>query len=364
MCAMYNKEDQWLIRQIQARFRGWKVEEILMKDQRSTVFQAANGNQRAQIHAVRFDRTREYAIYGKTARSHWRTWARDYQIWINKLRWMKDAGELALPVDAAEVSSVLGGGSKTVLALQPEMTPLKTRAHRQMQPSEMAQMFRALCAAVDQCRAERIPHGRLVISNVMCRPDGGYCLGGMMALEILDVFNQPMPHESSELQQIALLVASLMPENKLGDTSDEPGSTTTLKQLIRRASLGEKGLTLRQVINELDAILGTMRREVERKDVVAGFRDMTDLFRTDNGGRGAGIAAEMPSGDLEMTIGVRANGKAPVWAQKDAPVADGQDLDATIGVRNARSAILERRKASETTQTIEDLEQTINIVHK
>lgn len=364
MRAANYSDTKWLIRQIRSHFPDWTVEGIRSQSVQRTVFKVRCSGQTAEIHAVCF--SRDDASLANPPQP-WHTRAKGYTAWVNKLCGLKNERSLALPSQYVQGSSVLHGGVKLVLVLQEELLPLSDQLRQTGNLTEIATLFLTVCQAVQTCRRERLPHGELTCRNLMCRPDGSYCLGGMLDVQRLDDFNQYMPSEASELLQAALLIRELMEKNVQENENSE--AVVSLDQLLHRAAVGEKGLSLQKVIAELERIIPllplTGKHAVSRPAGTSGLRDMTDMFSTEDGDDTIGLRGKHAAcdEDLDRTVGVRRESAPIQSAETSEP-----DPDMTIGLRTPAVAqpvlVPKDRMVSSTEASADplDSDQTISML--
>lgn len=342
-----------LVRLIQNKFPGWQVVQVLSQEPDITVFRVKNGNQLAELHAVSFHGRRGEALQNGAPRHHWQSVVRTYVAWLQQLCGFQHGGYLLLPVSYAVVTSILHSSLKTVLVLQPEVAPLTDALGQPMRAAETARLFQALCSAVLMCRENGVPHSQLTVQNLFVRTDGSYCLGGMTAPELLEVFDHPMPTEAHELQHVAMLVMELMKEHDLAD-APSCEAALTLNRLIQRASIGEKGLTFQRVISELNEIIAELKNGSPcspKHAFTSDFRDVTYMFSESNDVRNLDTTIrcrqDQPGNpgsfatDLDRTIRVQS------MNQPKQAAAGETNLDCTIGVRNAASNQQPRRSQSD-----------------
>lgn len=321
MSLTNNADFKRVTRQIQARFPGWKIEKIMLQDTNRTILRVRKGDQAAQVHMVSF--AGDSAGKSRAARRQAKADMRSYATWVRMLCSLQDADCLALPVQCALTPpSILRGGARKVLVLQPELTPLSRAQHQPLDEAVIAGAFRAVCRALHRCREDRLPHGALVAQNLLQRPDGSCCLGGMLDPQCLDDCEQLIPPESAELQRAAVLMKELRGDKAQPEEYDQ--GSQALCRLLDRASVGEKGLSLKKVIQELEGIQPLLKPAAEQSAARSGYRDVTDLFST------LGKHA-MKAQDPDRTVGVRAGRQA----------ARPSDPDRTVGVRNASAGSLQ-----------------------
>ena len=325
---------KWISRQIRRRLPGWRIDSLVRQNMNRCIFRVSREGQTGHLHVVRF--TPKDRVWASNTQMNWRMRAGSYLSWVQKLCMLQDCDPLALPTECADASSFVRGRARTIFVLQPELHPLDMGRREMYRPMETAQMLYALCQALGRCRDERIPHGELSSQRLMRRKDGGYCLDGMLEPQRLDDFGRPMPSESSEIQQAALLVRDIAMAGRQEMVSNY--AADSLQALIDRALAREKGLTLQRVISELEGIIETLQQSVETSEAVFAktetsfFHDLTELFveetYEDTIGVKGGHTAQ--SEDLDSTVGVRkTTGSIPIVGVK----TDVVDPDMTVGLR-------------------------------
>lgn len=333
-------------RQIQNRFPGWKVRRILLHDTNRTILRVRKGDQSAQIHIVSF--TGDPANKSGVARHQPKVSMRGYVTWVRMLCSIQDADCLALPVQCAlTLPSILRGSTRKVFVLQPELTLLSGAQHQLLDDAVIARAFQAVCRALYRCREDRLPHGALVAQNLLQRPDGSCCLGGMLDPRCLADCEQLIPPESVELQRAAVLMKELWGGKAQPEEHNQ--GRQALFRLLDRASVSEKGLSLQKVILELEDLQPLLKPAAEQFSACFGYRDVTDLISTP--GKHA-----MKAQDSDRTIGVRVNRQ----------VAYSSDPERTVGVRNASSSSSQAVPQSQVQTSshgsvLDDLDETVCI---